>query len=132
MPMFCTNCGKEIDDGAEICIHCGRKVKQGNNPSCSIINSSGDNLSHVSNSAQEENALSSQLGQNFSHITPGVMGCICELILGLIGLILGSFYYKKTDDRKEFYKGWSICFLVQMCIVVVILFVVFIIRREKL
>ena len=28
--MFCQNCGKEIDDNAVICVHCGCEVKQGN------------------------------------------------------------------------------------------------------
>lgn len=26
--MFCKNCGKEINDQAEICIHCGVRAKQ--------------------------------------------------------------------------------------------------------
>lgn len=29
--MFCPNCGKEINDNAEICIHCGVRVQQTKN-----------------------------------------------------------------------------------------------------
>lgn len=31
--MFCKNCGKEIDDKAAICIHCGVSTEKGNLPS---------------------------------------------------------------------------------------------------
>lgn len=40
--MFCKNCGKEIDDKAAICIHCG--VATGNS---SIGNEPVDNPSHI-------------------------------------------------------------------------------------
>lgn len=54
--MFCKNCGQEIDDNADICIHCG--VATGKNGSS--LNSE-DNPSHL----------------------PGVAGC-CFPIVGII------------------------------------------------
>lgn len=29
--MYCTNCGKEIDDNSNFCIHCGKKATLANN-----------------------------------------------------------------------------------------------------
>jgi len=54
--MFCKNCGQEIDDNADICIHCG--VATGKNDSS--LNSV-DNPSHL----------------------PGIAGC-CFPIVGII------------------------------------------------
>ena len=34
--MYCSNCGKEIDDKADVCVHCGVLIKKANN-SCSWL-----------------------------------------------------------------------------------------------
>jgi len=54
--MFCTNCGQEIDDNADICIHCGVATAKSGSPLNSL-----DNPSHI----------------------PGVAGC-CFPIVGII------------------------------------------------
>lgn len=41
--MFCHNCGKEIDNNAVICIHCGVSTGNSQNP----INSNNDNPSNL-------------------------------------------------------------------------------------
>lgn len=43
--MYCRNCGKEIDDNAYICIHCGVKVQE--EKSTKEINEAADNGSKV-------------------------------------------------------------------------------------
>lgn len=42
--MFCKNCGKEIDDNAYVCVHCGVKVKEDNS---AAVNADADNGSKV-------------------------------------------------------------------------------------
>jgi len=42
--MFCKNCGKEIDNNAYVCIHCGVKVSEENKPA---VNTEADNGSKV-------------------------------------------------------------------------------------
>ena len=54
--MFCKNCGQEIDDNADICIHCGVATGKNGSP----LNSE-DNPSHL----------------------PGIAGC-CFPIVGII------------------------------------------------
>lgn len=34
--MYCKNCGKEIDDNADVCIYCGKNVKE--QPEINIVN----------------------------------------------------------------------------------------------
>ena len=36
--MFCRNCGKEIDDKAAVCIHCGVSVVEPQQPVINVIN----------------------------------------------------------------------------------------------
>ncbi len=31
MAKFCSNCGKEVDDNADVCLSCGKKIKTNNN-----------------------------------------------------------------------------------------------------
>mgnify|MGYP003589129934 FL=1 len=54
--MFCKNCGQQIDDNADICIHCGVATGKNGSP----LNSQ-DNPSHL----------------------PGIAGC-CFPVVGII------------------------------------------------
>ena len=79
--MFCKNCGKEINDNAAVCIHCG----------CAI----------------EEKPQSKP---EFKEDKKG-MGALLGFFLGIIGLIIGiCIYPAETNARKTFIKGWAICF----------------------
>lgn len=76
--MYCRNCGKEIDDKAVICIHCGCAVMENQTP---------------------------QMNPEYAQPKTG-MGILLGLLLGLIGLIIGiAIYPEGTIARKTFMKS---------------------------
>ena len=82
--MYCKHCGKEIQDGSDVCLYCGASVE----------------------TKEEFNALKendrSKTGVGFS----------LGFFLILIGLIIGfAIYPPDTEARKTFKKGWLIGFL---------------------
>lgn len=89
--MFCRNCGKEIDDQAAVCVHCGVLVQDVNRQN--VINSADYNQSKTG------------------------MGVLFALLLGLIGLLIGIVIYPaETEARKTFIKGWGITFAISFAI----------------
>ncbi len=95
--MYCKNCGKEIDDKADICIHCGVKVDK---KQVQYYEEDGD----------------SKAG----------LGVVMSLFLGLIGLIIGLCMYSSGSyERKTFMKGWGITTLVCVIVGVILYFTVF-------
>lgn len=86
--MFCKNCGKEVNENAVVCIHCGCSLKQ------SATEKTGD-------------MNESKTG----------MGVLFGLLLGFIGLLIGFLMYPaETVARKTFLKGWGIAFGVSMAL----------------
>ena len=95
--MFCYNCGKEIDDKAVICVHCGVEVKK----------IQQQNVSKRDNTEY----LTSKMGE----------GVLLGIVLGIIGLIIGILMYpSNTYARKTFIKGWGavtiICVAIELII----------------
>ncbi len=81
--MFCKNCGKEINDKAAICIHCG----------CATGNA---------NPVEELSGESKK-----------TLGVLLGIFLGLIGLIIGICLYPTNSyERKTFIQGWGIAFAI--------------------
>lgn len=79
--MYCNHCGKEVDNKAVVCIHCG----------CSLEK-------EMKTRPEDKEAKTG-------------IGVVCGLFLGLIGLIIGVLCYKEgTIARKTFMKGWGIAF----------------------
>lgn len=94
--MFCPKCGKEIEDDAVVCVHCGRSLKQ----------------------QPEERA-------EYQTSKAGI-GVVMGLFLGLIGLIIGiCMYPEQTIARKTFVKAWLITFLAEIAVVVVLYVIIF-------
>lgn len=93
--MFCRNCGKEVNDNAVVCIHCG----------CSL-----DTKKEKQLSGESKTGLGVVLG-----IFLGLIG----LIIGL------CMYPAETIERKSFIKGWGIAFGVSLAIVLILYFAVF-------
>ena len=94
--MFCKNCGKEINDKAAICIHCGCATGNGN----PVEELSGESKKTI--------------------------GKIMGVFLGLIGLIIGICMYPSNSyERKTFIQGWGLGFGVAMGIAVVLYLVLF-------
>lgn len=86
--MFCEKCGKEINDEAVVCIHCGCKVRG------------------------REGALNNEVSKNPDHDLPKTgIGVLLGLFLGIIGLIIGICIYPEgTVARKTFIKAWAITY----------------------
>ena len=94
--MFCKNCGKEIDDKADICIHCGVRTNK------------------VPSSYDEDGESKTGLG------------VILSLFLGLIGLIIGLCMYSSGSyERKTFIKGWVTTTIICVIVAVILYFTVF-------
>ncbi|MBQ7236802.1 MAG: zinc ribbon domain-containing protein [Clostridia bacterium] len=93
--MFCTNCGKEIDEKAVVCIHCGVAVKK----------EQPDSVEH-------------------SQSKTGI-GVLMGILLGLIGLLIGVLMYPaNTIARKTFIKGWGITFAI-CAVLTIVLYIIF-------
>lgn len=94
--MFCPKCGKEVEDDADVCIHCGRSLSKKN-----------------------------QNDAKYNESKAGI-GVVLALFLGLIGLIIGiSIYPEGTIARKTFLKSWLITFLVTVAVYIVLIIVLF-------
>ncbi len=88
--MFCKTCGKEINDNAVICPNCG----------CSTNNKP----------IQQTGGESKK-----------TLGILLGLFLGLIGLIIGLVMFQsETEERATFMKGWTIGFVITLCVSVFI------------
>ncbi len=88
--MYCKNCGKEINENAAVCIHCGVAVTR--EPKVS------------------EDLCESKTG----------MGVLLALLLGLIGLLIGFIIYPEgTIARKTFMKGWLVTFVISLAFCIV-------------
>ena len=87
--MYCPKCGKEIENDAVVCVHCGRSLE---------VDSRRKNEFNESKSA---------------------IGILMGAFLGIIGLIIGICLYPEgTIARKTFLKAWLITFLVVTGVVV--------------
>ena len=81
--MYCKYCGKEINDDADVCIHCGRSTGV-------------QNTQYTQNQSQP-------IGEPKTGI-----GILLGLFLGIIGLIIGLLLYPaNTLQRSTFLKGWG-------------------------
>ncbi len=84
--MFCKKCGKEIDENAVVCIHCGGAVD--------------DNLILVN-----KNSNSSKIW----------LGVVLEIFLGVVSLFIGFVLYPaESVARKTFIKGWFVVFIIKV------------------
>lgn len=90
--MYCKYCGKEINDDADICIHCGRSTGR--------------------QSVQESYEVDEP--------KTGI-GILLGLFLGLIGLVIGLLLYpSNTVRRATFIKGWVGAFVISIIVAVII------------
>ena len=91
--MFCKNCGKEVNEKAVVCIHCGCAIEQ---PKIEKSNST---------TGEEKTTI----------------GIIMAIFLGLIGLVIGLLLYPSaTVERDTFVKGWVKGFVAMLIISVVL------------
>lgn len=97
--MFCQHCGKEVDNEAVVCVHCGKMLKE----------------------------IKQETPVNKDHNEPKTgMGVLMALFLGLIGLIIGlAIYPSNTIARKTFVKAWGITFGVSIGVIVLFYVIIF-------
>lgn len=89
--MFCPKCGKEVEDDAVVCVHCGRPLEM--------------NYHHEHHNHNRVNPEYDQ--------PKTVIGVLMALFLGVIGLLVGVLMYPEgTVARKTFMKSWIITFVI--------------------
>lgn len=98
--MYCKHCGKEVDDKAVVCIHCG----------CAL-----------------DNWQIPPMPENPEYMEPKTgIGVLLSLLLGCIGLLIGiCLYPSQTIARKTFIKGWLTTFIVEVIVLAVIFSIYF-------
>lgn len=84
--MYCTNCGKEIDDQAVVCPNCG----------VATSNYKGDNSK---NNVQNKNGMA-------------IAGFVCSFFIPLLGWIFGGIGLSRAFKRNNKGKGFSIASIV--------------------
>lgn len=97
--MYCDNCGREIDDRAVICPHCGVEVgKRGYQP------------------AKQGNTLA-------------IVGFVLSFFIAIAGLICSILGYKKSKNEDAPYGGLALAGIimsaVSICLVIIIYIIVF-------
>ncbi len=101
--MFCPKCGKEIEDDAAICIHCGRSLE--------------------TKKEDKPEYRESKAG----------IGVVMGLFLGLIGLIIGlCLYPAETNARKTFIKGWGITFGVCAAVGIILFIIIYVVALSTI
>ena len=89
---YCKYCGKEVNLYAEICPHCGRRIRE----------------------------IPTYSNPEHQYSKTGV-GVAMALFLGIIGLIIGMCMYPSgTPARETFIKGWVTTFIITIVIGVLI------------
>lgn len=101
--MFCPKCGKEIEDDAVVCVHCGRSLE-----------------------AKKENKAEYNESKT-------AIGVVMGLFLGVIGLVIGLCMYPEgTIARKTFLKAWGITFGVAAAIGIILGLIVYFVALSSL
>lgn len=101
--MYCKYCGQEINDEADVCIHCGRST--GNKP-----------VQQANNYAKQE-----ETSQPDSTRDKTGVGFLLSFFLGLIGLIIGvCMYPTATEERSTCMKGCVIGFIINIILTVIL------------
>lgn len=92
--MFCKNCGKQLNEGAEFCGNCGTKVT-GNNLGQNEDKASG----HVRRNAAPHPALAKKRGKK-----TGKFYLLIMAVLVLVGIGVGAaaLYINTRDDEENF------------------------------
>lgn len=80
--MYCKVCGKEINDKAYVCIHCGAKVA-------------------------EDAPQSTSTNKNPCH-SYAIAALVCSFLMPLLGLIFGIIGYSKSKEVDEEAKNMSV------------------------
>lgn len=96
--MFCSNCGKEIDNDARYCKYCGKEIEtideMSMQPKDKKPDSTNNNLDNADKTAQKDNSTNDFRPKNNSHRF--IMTIIIIAVVLAIGLVL--YYFKINND----------------------------------
>ncbi len=99
--MFCTNCGKEINDNAAICPYCG-------------VVANKNALSNASNNTNQSNTMA-------------IVGFIFSFFFALVGLICSIIGFKKAAELGGNGKGLALAGIIISSISIIITIIVFVV-----
>lgn len=124
---FCRKCGKEIDDEAVVCVHCG--VAQYNNvpgyPNANYPTYPAPNYPNPYYDPNNPYFISPE--QAKANIPATLVECLGTLIISWIGIIIGLLYLKtgKTKAGKTLLIGGILVMLTKIIVLCVWKFSVF-------
>lgn len=99
--MFCTNCGKEINDNAAICPYCG-------------VVANKNALSNASSNTNQSNTMA-------------IVGFIFSFFFALVGLICSIIGFKKAAELGGNGKGLALAGIIISSISIIITIIVFVV-----
>ena len=99
--MFCTNCGKEINDNAAICPYCG------------VV--------------EKKNALSNASSNTNQSNTMAIVGFIFSFFFALVGLICSIIGFKRAPEFGGNGKGLALAGIIISSISIIITIIVFVV-----
>ena len=108
LKMYCSKCGKEIDDDAGVCVNCGYMTKKQKNYKIS------------QSKAIDGMCIALVLGIIvfvFAFIGRAPVFLTISLIFWILGLVMGIIVYSgKKNLLKTFLKGWFITAFIEVII----------------
>ena len=99
--MFCTNCGKEINDNAAICPYCG-------------VVANKNALSNASSNTNQSNTMA-------------IVGFIFSFFFALVGLICSIIGFKRAPEFGGNGKGIALAGIIISSISIIITIIVFVV-----
>lgn len=96
--MFCKNCGRQIDDNAVICPHCGTSVSGNPNNSQPQAQSRGNGIA--------------------------IVGFVFAFFIPLVGLICSILGFNKASKEGLPYKGLALAGIIISVVVWVLFFII--------
>ena len=99
--MFCTNCGKEINDNAAICPYCG-------------VVANKNALSNASSNTNQSNTMA-------------IVGFIFSFFFALVGLICSIIGFKRAPEFGGNGKGLALAGIIISSISIIITIIVFVV-----
>lgn len=99
--MYCKNCGKEINPGAEVCVSCGSKVGTGSNF-----------CQHCGGGVDRNAEVCLKCGFSLKNKGSQEQGSKSKIAAGLLGILLGAF------GIHNFYLGFTAKGVIQLVLTI--------------
>ena len=132
--MYCSNCGKQIENEAGFCTSCGTKISNGMNEEETATVQNAQNPNTINYNNQEYPYLAYSNEQNSENVklkpfsTKAIIGFILPfigyfvagIICGIVGIVLCSLALKEVEAKGMRGKGLAIAGLVLSIICTVV------------